>query len=119
MKKFSFAATAALLGLACASQAGAMTLTFANGVSDNSSSSIASCYSPFTGGIYHDCVTKGFVPDSVAMNTDYFINLDTFGGGGQGLGEESFTSAFNDALSGWTLNQGDGSVSRNELIRRT
>jgi MYXO-CTERM domain-containing protein len=110
MKKFSFAATAALLGLACASQAGAMTLTFANGVSDNSSSSIASCYSPFTGGIYHDCVTKGFVSDSVAMNTDYFINLDTFGGGGQGLGEESFTSAFNDALSGWTLNQGDMDV---------
>jgi hypothetical protein len=111
MKKFSFAVTAAAISLACASQAGAMSLTFANGVSDHSSSSIASCFSPFTSQIYQNCVTKGFVSDSVAGNTDYFMNLNTFGGGGQGLGEESFASAFSNTLgSGWTLNQGDMSV---------
>jgi hypothetical protein len=36
------------------------------------------------------------------------MNLDTFGGGGQGLGEESFASAFSNTLGqGWTLNQGN------------
>ena len=111
MQKFSFALAAATLGLACASQAGAMSLTFGNGVADQSSSSIASCYSPFTSEAYQSCKTSGFVSDSVDSNTDYFMHLDTFGGGGQGLGEESFTSAFSNALgSGWTLNQGDMSV---------
>ena len=111
MKKFSFAVAAAAVSLACASQAGAMTLSFANGVSDYSTSSIGSCFSPFTSQIYQNCVTKGFVSDAVASNTDYFMNLDTFGGGGQGRGEESFTSAFTSSLgSGWTLNQGDMSV---------
>ncbi len=111
MKKFSFAFAAAAMSVACATQAGAMGLTFASGVSDTASSSIASCFSPFTAQVYQNCVTKGFVSDSVATNTDYFMNLDSFGGGGQGLGEESFTSAFSNALgSGWTLNQGDMSV---------
>ncbi|HEY4085516.1 MAG TPA: PEP-CTERM sorting domain-containing protein [Bryobacteraceae bacterium] len=111
MKRFSFAVAAATVGLACASQAGAMSLTFANGVSDQSTSSIASCFSPSTNQVYQNCATAGFVSDHVASSTDYFMNLDTFGGGGQGLGEESFSSAFSNALgSGWTLNQGDMSV---------
>jgi hypothetical protein len=111
MKKVSFAVAAAAVSLTCASQAGAMSLTFANGVSDQSSSSVGSCFSPFTSQVYQNCATTGFVSDSVATSTDYFMNLDTFGGGGQGLGEESFTSAFSSALgSGWTLNQGDMSV---------
>jgi hypothetical protein len=111
MKKFSFAVMAAALSLAFASQAGAMTLNFANGVQDNATSSIADCYSPATGDFYQDCVTNSFISRSLAMSTDYFMNLDSFGGGGQGLGEESFTSAFSNTLgSGWTLNQGDMSV---------
>src|SRR6185312_1733068 len=111
MKRISFPIVAVTLGLTCVSQAGAMAVTFANGVSDNATSSIASCSSPFTGYGYTNCVTKGFVSDSLATNTDYFMNLDTFGGGGQGLGEESFTSAFVGSLGqGWTLNQGDMSV---------
>lgn len=108
MKKFSFAATAAVLGLACASQAGAMNLTFANGVSDIASSSVESCFSPFTISIYDQCVTKGFISSSVAMNTDSFLNLDIFGGGGQGLAGESFSTAFVNTLGrDWTLAQGD------------
>ena len=111
MKKFSFTVAAAAMSLACASQAGAMTLTFGSGVSDQSSSSIASCFSPFTNQAYQNCATAGFVSDNVASSTDYFMNLDSFGGGGQGLGEESFSSAFSNALgSGWTLDQGDMSV---------
>src|SRR3569833_1281864 len=94
MQKFSFALAAATLGLACASQAGAMSLTFGNGVSDQSSSSIASCYSPFTSEAYQNCKTTGFVSDSVASNTDYFMNLDTFGGGGLGFGFVSFFCVF-------------------------
>jgi hypothetical protein len=107
MGKFSVAAVAAAIGLACASQAGAMALVFANGVSDHASSSIASCISPFTNGVYQNCVTNGFISDAIATNTDHFMNLDTFGGGGQGVGQESFTSAFGNyaTLSGvnWIL----------------
>ena len=111
MTKFSFAVAAAAISLACASQAGALTLTFANGVSDYSSSSVASCFSPFTTDTYQNCVTRGFVSDTVAQNTDYFMNLNTFGGGGQGLGEESFASAFASTLGqGWTLSQGGADV---------
>lgn len=104
MNKFSFALGVAVLSFACASQAGAITLTFAPGVSDTSSSSIANCLSPFTNQAYENCVTQAFVSSSVASYTDYFMNLDTFGGGGQGLGEESFASAFSNTLgSGWTV----------------
>jgi hypothetical protein len=110
MNKFSFAVAAAAMSLTCASQAGAITLSFANGVSDSAMSSIASCSSPFTGDTYQNCVTKGFVSDSVATSTDYFMNLSSFGGG-QGLGEESFTSAFVNTLGqGWTLSEGAASV---------
>jgi MYXO-CTERM domain-containing protein len=107
MKRFSFALAAGTLSLVCASTAGALTLSFANGVSQNPTSSIATCSSPFTNANYQDCVTTGFISDSLATNTDYFMNLDTFGGGGQGLGEESFASAFAayETASGvdWTL----------------
>jgi hypothetical protein len=52
-------------------------------------------------------VSTAFISDSIAANTDPFMNLDTFGGGGQGLGQESFASAFDSyaASSGlnWTL----------------
>ncbi|HVW10821.1 MAG TPA: PEP-CTERM sorting domain-containing protein [Bryobacteraceae bacterium] len=101
-KKFSFASIAMILGLIGASQAGAITLNFANGVSDTSSSSIASCSSPYTGLTYYGCETTGFISDSVATASDDFMNPGTFGGG-QGLSGEGLLSAFSG--SGWTVVQ--------------
>jgi hypothetical protein len=63
MKKFSLAVAAAAMSLACAPQASAIALTFATGVSDYSTSSIGTCASPFTGDVYHNCVTTGFISD--------------------------------------------------------
>lgn len=108
MNKFSFGFAAAMLGLVGASQAGAITLTFANGVNDTSSSSIANCNSPYTGLNYTGCVTRAFISDNVATANDYFMNLDTFGGGGLGLGEEGLQSAFSN--SGWSVVQASGAA---------
>jgi hypothetical protein len=107
MKKFSFALAATMFALSCAPQAGAISLEFAPGVTGTASSYTSFCYLPYTSNVYEGCSTNAFVSDSLATSADVFMNLDTFGGGGQGLGTETFASAFANTLPGWTLASGD------------
>ena len=97
-----FGALPVLLLVALAPQADAISIQFANGVNDTASSYIANCNNPLYGRAYTQCATKAFISDSVATANDFFLDLSTFGGGGQSLGEESFASAFANG-TGYTL----------------
>ncbi len=109
MKRFS----ALVISVAAlfASSAAAMSIQFANGVPSTATSSIAACNNPLYGQNYTGCTTNAFISPNVATSTDYFMNLDSFGGGGQSLGEESFTSAFALSNTGYTLQQSSDTLS--------